>query len=234
MTSKSGHASSEIGPATKGSIRLEAILMDVSLVDYDAGNLQSLGNAVARVGGTPKIVKTTEEIMAADRIILPGVGAAGPALRRIRERHLDDALTECVIRRGVPLLGICLGMQILADELTEHGVNKGLGWLRGRVVHLRTIAPDVRRVPHTGWSSLQIEPPWAAPFGRISGEPYFYFNHSYALRTDDEEIVVARVSHGASIPAAIVHNNIAATQFHPEISQKAGRRLLSSFLSWRP
>lgn len=208
--------------------------MDVSIVDYDAGNLQSLANAVGRAGANPKVVRTADEIAAAERIILPGVGAAGPALRRLRERHLDEALAECVLRRGVPLLGICLGMQILAEELTEFGNSKGLGWLRGKVVHIRKLAPDVKRVPHTGWSSLQVEPAWAAAFGGVSGSSYFYFNHSYALQTAEDEIVVARTSHGTSIAAAVVRGNIAATQFHPEISQRAGRRVLSSFLSWRP
>ncbi len=208
--------------------------MKVALVDYDAGNLKSLANAVVRAGGVPAIVRTADEVASADRLILPGVGAAGLALERLRERSIDEALYRSVMERGVPCLGICLGLQLMAEKLTEFGEHAGLGWVEGEVVHIRELDPRVRRVPHTGWTQVETEEAWQGPFGRMSGPPYFYFSHSYGLRTEEDGIVVARTADATSVISAIVRGNIAATQFHPEISQKAGRRLLASFLAWSP
>jgi imidazole glycerol-phosphate synthase subunit HisH len=208
--------------------------MTVTIVDYDAGNLRSLANAIVRAGGEPNVASTPEQILAAERLILPGVGAAGRAITRLHERGLDQALTEAVRRQGVPMLGICLGMQLLAEKLHEYGEHAGLGWIRGEVVNLRALNPDIGQVPHTGWNEIETDEKWADVFGVRTGSPFYYFNHSYALSTDDTSVVAARTDHAGSIVAAIVHENFAATQFHPEISQKPGRQLLSRFLNWAP
>ncbi|NQV81461.1 MAG: imidazole glycerol phosphate synthase subunit HisH [Alphaproteobacteria bacterium] len=208
--------------------------MIVSIVNYEAGNLKSVANAIARAGGQSTVARTPEDISVAERLILPGVGAAGSALARLRKAGMDEALTEAVLRRGTPILGICLGMQLMAERLYEYGDHRGLGWIQGDVVALDEFGADMRRVPHTGWSEVEETESWGRVFGAVSGQATYYFNHSFALRTEEISSIAARTPVGGPIPAAIVRDNIAATQFHPEISQKAGRRLLSAFLNWSP
>lgn len=208
--------------------------MDVTIVDYHAGNLRSLANAVVRAGGRPQVTSDAAEVAKSERVILPGVGAAGPAMQRLRGRGLDEALGECVLRRGIPFLGICLGLQLLADELTEFGICRGLGWFPGRVVHLGSVGGAVKKVPHTGWSAVEPTSSWSEALGVLPAATHFYFNHSFVLSTQEDKVIAARADCGVPIVAAVGRDNIVATQFHPEISQKAGRRLLSSFLNWRP
>jgi glutamine amidotransferase len=208
--------------------------VDVTIVDYHAGNLRSLANAVLRAGGRPRVTADAAEVAKSERIILPGVGAAGPAMQRLRARGLDEALGECVLRRGMPFLGICLGLQLLADELTEFGISRGLGWIPGRVVHLGSVGGSVKKIPHTGWSAVEPGASWSAALGVLPAATYFYFNHSFVFSAQEDKVIAARADCGVPIVAAVARENILATQFHPEISQKAGRRLLASFLNWRP
>ena len=205
----------------------------VTIVDYHAGNITSLANAFRRAGGQPTLSRSPEDILSAERIVLPGVGAAGQAMRYLQDEGLVDALSEAVLQRRVPFLGICLGMQLLAERLTEFGEMEGLGWIPGEVVNLADLKPKIEEVPHTGWSEIDLLPTWSRTIGETGRSKYFYFNHSFTLRTD-EGLVAATANHGVPLVAAVATDNIFATQFHPEISHKAGRKLLSNFLGWRP
>ena len=205
----------------------------VTIVDYHAGNVTSLANAFRRAGGQPTLSRSPEDIVAAERIVLPGVGAAGQAMRHLQAEGLVEALGEAVMKRQVPFLGICLGMQLLAERLTEFGEMPGLGWIPGEVVNLADLETKIEEVPHTGWSEIDMLPAWSGAIGGSGGSKYYYFNHSFTLRTD-EKLVAATANHGVPLVAAVATNNIFATQFHPEISHRAGRKLLGNFLAWRP
>lgn len=209
--------------------------MKIGIVDYGAGNVRSVMNAFTLLGEDPIVVHRPEEIGQADRLVLPGVGAAGEAMARLRQSGLDQALDETVRRKGRPLLGICLGMQLLADRLLEFGEHKGLGWIDGEVVDIRacTDAPDLR-VPHMGWNQVAPAPAGRDIFDAIMGSHEFYFAHSFTLRTDDADVVAARTSYGTDLVAAVCKDTVFATQFHPEKSQVSGERLLSAFLEWNP
>ena len=204
----------------------------VRIVDYGAGNLASVKRAVWRAGGEAEIATTPEALAEADRIILPGVGAAGAAVARLRGHGWCEALEEQVRRRGKPMLGICLGLQLLAQRLHEFGEHAGLGWIPGDVVAL-PLAADTR-VPHMGWNTVTVAPEAKALFGSPSPAPVYYFCHSFALTGVPDDLVVARTQHGVDVVAAIRSDSVFATQFHPEKSQVEGERLLGAFLAWNP
>jgi glutamine amidotransferase len=209
--------------------------MTIAIVDYGAGNLRSVMNVLHYLGESPVLARTPEAIAAADRIILPGVGAAGEAMGKLRERGLDQALDETVRRGGRPLFGICLGMQLLADRLWEYGEHRGLGWVRGDVIHVRDQVrdPDLR-TPHMGWNRVEPLPVAQDLFAGINGEREFYFAHSYTLRPWDEAVVAARTTYGAQLVTAVRFETVFATQFHPEKSQVNGEKLIAAFLEWAP
>jgi glutamine amidotransferase len=204
----------------------------VRIVDYGAGNLASVKRAVWRAGGEAEIAATPDALADADRIILPGVGAAGTAATRLREQGWSDALDEHVRRRGKPMLGVCLGLQLLAERLHEFGEHQGLGWIPGDVEAMPASA-DVR-VPHMGWNEVTVAPDVRALFGTSSVSPIYYFCHSFRLVGAPDDIVVARTDHGGDIIAAVRTETVFATQFHPEKSQVEGERLLAAFLAWKP
>jgi glutamine amidotransferase len=202
----------------------------IALIDYGAGNLRSVANAL-RAAGADAVERTADPavIAAADRIVLPGVGAFGACAAALRSVDgLVDALERRVRGDGVPFLGICVGMQLLADEGHEHGVHAGLGWVPGRVVALDPADPAAR-VPHMGWNAITAPRPHPliAP-----GEGYFL--HGYHFVADDAADVIAASDHGGPIVAAVARGNIAGVQFHPEKSQRYGIALLERFLDWRP
>ena len=198
----------------------------VALIDYGAGNLRSVENAL-KAAGASDIAVTADPamIMSAHRIVLPGVGAFAHCMGALSAiPGMIDALTESVIERGRPFLGICVGMQLMADEGHEHGVTRGLGWIGGHVAALTSV-PGLK-IPHMGWNDvvpvqphLLIEP----------GEAYFL--HGYAFVGND---VLATTDHGGSVVAAIGRDNLAGVQFHPEKSQGYGIATLNRFLKWRP
>ena len=197
------------------------------MIDVGAGNLHSVANAL-RAAGAGDIVITADAatVAAADRIVLPGVGAfaaCAAALRAIP--GLIDALERRVREQGAPFLGICVGMQLLAETGEEFGEHPGLGWFAGRVTRL-TPADPAARVPHMGWN--QVDPVAGHPL-IVPGEAYFL--HSYAYAGDG---VVATTDHGGPVTAAIGHDNILGVQFHPEKSQGYGIALMERFLAWRP
>lgn len=198
----------------------------VALIDYGAGNLRSVENAL-KAAGASDIAVTTDpaEVLSAHRIVLPGVGAFAHSMGALSAiPGMIEAMTEAVIERGRPFLGICVGMQLIADEGHEHGVTEGLGWISGRVAPLA--AAPALKIPHMGWNDVLptrthplIEP----------GEAYFL--HGYAFEGSD---VLATTDHGGSVVAAIGRDNLAGVQFHPEKSQAYGISTLQRFLKWRP
>jgi glutamine amidotransferase len=196
----------------------------VTLLDYGVGNTASVRRAFGRLGAEVDFTSDAGRVAAADRIVLPGVGAFAPARERLRGLGLDAALGAAV-GRGARLLGLCLGYQLLFEESEEFGVTKGLGFLAGRVVPLRRGV----RVPHVGWNSLDIR----KSEGLFSGLPegsYVYFVHSYVPDGADPADVAATCDHGGPFAAAAERGNVWGCQFHPEKSSDAGRRILSNFL----
>lgn len=211
----------------------------LALIDYGSGNLRSAAKALERAAGEAEIparIAVTGEpglIASADAIVLPGVGAFGACMAGLeRISGMRAALEDAVARRGVPFLGICVGMQLLAERGHEHGVHRGLGWIAGEV---RRLAPGDAscRVPHMGWNTLSRLRPHPLLEGIADGE-HFYFVHSFAFAARERDDVVAATDYGGAVTSMIARGNIAGTQFHPEKSQRAGLRLLANFLRWRP
>lgn len=201
--------------------------MAVALIDYGAGNLHSVANALNAAGARDvRITAEADTLRTADRIVLPGVGAFGACAAALRAvPGMVEALEERVRRDGVPFLGVCVGMQLMADEGHEFGVHAGLGWVPGNVVALAPADPAAK-VPHMGWNDVVP----TAPHPLIdAGEAYFL--HSYAFTGDD---VLATTAHGGPVTAAIGRDNMLGVQFHPEKSQRYGLAMLNRFLEWRP
>jgi len=199
----------------------------LALIDYGAGNLHSVANALKAAGaGTVEITSAADAVAGADRIVLPGVGAFGACASALRAvPGMVEALDQRVRRDGVPFLGVCVGMQLMADAGEEAGTHAGLGWVRG-TVRLITPADPTAKVPHMGWNDVipSTAHPLIAP-----GEAYFL--HSYAF---DGEDVIATTDHAGPVTAAIGRDNMLGVQFHPEKSQRYGLDLLARFLEWRP
>lgn len=208
--------------------------MRVGIVDYGTGNLASVANAFCAAGANPAFVRTPEEVAECDRIVLPGVGAAGAALANLRARGLDGALHRAVRENARPMLGICLGMQMIACRLFEFGEHEGLGWIEGEVRPLADVAGSSARTPHMGWNAVTALEPGEPFLDRVKGRREFYFCHSYVLTGCPETSVAARAVHGATLNAAVRHGTVFATQFHPEKSQINGQRLIEAFLKWAP
>ena len=205
----------------------------IAVVDYGMGNLRSMAKALEHVGGEPLVTADEDVIRAAERIVLPGVGAFGEAMANLRSTGLVEVLAKEVLEEGKPFLGVCLGMQLLARESVEHGRHQGLGWVAASVLPLEITSPELR-IPHTGWNELVRVESAETPIARVRPGEAFYFNHSFHLVPDNPGIIVARTHHGAPVVATILCKNILATQFHPEKSQQAGLELLADFAVWEP
>jgi len=202
----------------------------IVVVDYGAGNLRSVVNAIEALGRRAQVTDDPRMLCDASAIILPGVGAFGDGMEGLRKRDLVDALREEVLAKGKPFLGICLGMQLLADEGLEDGRHEGLGWIHGTV---RRITTSDRRfkVPHMGWNDIEIERPSRLLDG-LPEAPIFYFAHSYYFDPAPASAgaVTSTVQHGITLSATLEHKNICAVQFHPEKSQRVGLTVLENFL----
>jgi imidazole glycerol-phosphate synthase subunit HisH len=211
----------------------------VALIDYGSGNLRSAEKALARAAvdsGTPQRVIVTADPMQvaeAERIVLPGVGAFADCMRGLSSiPGMVEALSDSVLKRGTPFLGICVGMQLLASVGREHGDHTGLGWIEGDVVRLAPLERQLK-VPHMGWNTLSLLQPHKLFEGMADGTDV-YFVHSYYLRPKNPAEILATTDYGGSIPAIVGRDNIAGTQFHPEKSQAEGLAFLERFLHWRP
>jgi imidazole glycerol-phosphate synthase subunit HisH len=213
--------------------------MNVAILDYGSGNLRSAAKAFERaaadsgIAATIAVTSDPDAVAAADRIVLPGVGAFADCRRGLAAvPGLEDALTEAVIARGRPFLGICVGMQLMAERGLEFEIVEGLGWIAGDV---QVIEPNDQtlRIPHMGWNELQ--PHAAHPV--LAGLPegtHTYYVHSYELVPTRDTELLATTDYGGALTAVVGRDNLVGTQFHPEKSQGAGLRLIANFLGWRP
>ena len=199
----------------------------VAIIDYDAGNIRSVEKAVRYLGKEVTVTSEPEEILAADRVILPGVGAFGDAMKRLHAMGLVEVIRQ-VADRGTPFLGICLGLQLLFEKSEESPGVPGLGLLQGEILRLPE-HPGLK-VPHIGWNSLKYPNPGRL-FRGIPEDSYVYFVHSYYLKAQDEGIVTATTEYGTLVHASVESGNLFACQFHPEKSSETGLTILENFLS---
>ncbi len=199
----------------------------VAIIDYDAGNIKSVENAVRFLGHDVKVTADPGEILAADHIILPGVGAFGDAMKRLRAACLEETIGQA-IKSDIPFLGICLGLQLIFEESDESPGVKGLALLPGKIK--RIPEGDGRKVPQIGWNDLSF-PRESRLFAGIPEGSYVYFVHSYYLEAGNPDDVAARTEYGVRIDAAVEHGNLFACQFHPEKSERIGMKILQNFLN---
>lgn len=216
--------------------------MSVAIIDYGSGNLHSAQKAFERAsqeaGVNASIIVTSdaEAVSRAERIVLPGVGAFADCRRGIESRPgLVEALTDAVMRRGRPFLGICVGMQLMAERGLEHETTAGLGWIAGDVVAIEPKSRDLR-IPHMGWNTLRVRRDHTVLEGITTGEAglHAYFVHSYQMKPKSADDVIADTDYGEPVTAIVGRDNIIGSQFHPEKSQKLGLAFIANFLRWRP
>ena len=199
----------------------------IAIIDYDAGNIKSVEKALLLLGQEVKITDDAKEILSADKVVLPGVGAFGDAMGNLERRGLVPVIRETV-EKGTPFLGICLGLQLLFERSDEAPGVAGLGILPGEI--LRIPSKEGLKIPHMGWNSLRLEH-GGRLFDQVSEQSYVYFVHSYYLKAGEEEIVKASTEYGVHIHASVEKGNVFACQFHPEKSSEVGLRILSNFVN---
>ena len=199
----------------------------VTIIDYDAGNIRSVENAFRLLGAQVQITRDAEVISNASRVVLPGVGAFGDAMRKLNAFGLTEVIRE-IAGKGTPFLGICLGLQLFFEESEESPGVKGLSLLPGKI--LRIPEAEGLKIPHIGWNDLTF-PRETRLFRDIGTNPFVYFVHSYYLRSEEPSFVAARTTYGVSVDAAVEKDNLFACQFHPEKSADVGMRILKNFLS---
>lgn len=217
-------------------------MMRVAIIDYGSGNLRSASKALERaarergIAAKIDVTANVEDIVAADRIVLPGVGAFRDCKRGLAGLPgMIEALEEAVRGKGRPFLGICVGMQLMASRGLEHGVEAGLGWIEGDVRQIAPGDPDLK-IPHMGWNTLNVVHPHPLLEGIATGADglHAYFVHSYALDPARDTDLVATTDYGGAVTAMVARDNMAGTQFHPEKSQALGLALIGNFLAWSP
>ncbi|EET62522.1 imidazole glycerol phosphate synthase, glutamine amidotransferase subunit [Marvinbryantia formatexigens DSM 14469] len=197
----------------------------IAIIDYDAGNLKSVYKALQFLENEACVTRDAQEILRADKVILPGVGSFGDAMQKLREYDLVPVIRE-VVEQKKPFLGICLGLQLLFERSEESPGVEGLGILPGEI--LRIPEKEGLKVPHIGWNSLRFDHPGRL-FAGMPPETYVYFVHSYYLKARDEDIVTASTEYGVHIHASVEKDNVFACQFHPEKSSRAGLQILKNF-----
>jgi imidazole glycerol-phosphate synthase subunit HisH len=217
---------------------MSSMAATVALIDYGSGNLRSAEKALARVaaeaGTGHEIVVTADprQVEAAERIVLPGVGAFADCMRGVSSiPGMIAVLEDRVLKRGTPFLGICVGMQLLAEVGREHGDHKGLGWIPGDVVKIAPRDTSLK-IPHMGWNALNVRA--KHPISDEMDASDVYFVHSYCIRPSNRAHVLAATDYAGEIAAIVGRDNIIGTQFHPEKSQAVGLKFLQRFLKWRP
>ena len=198
----------------------------IAIIDYEAGNIKSVEKAMQLLGQDVTITRDRETILQADKVILPGVGAFGDAMGKIRQYGLEEVIGE-VVDQKTPFLGICLGLQLLFERSDETPGVEGLGILKGEILRI----PDKEglKIPHMGWNSLKFQNQGRL-FANLPEEPYVYFVHSYYLRAADEGIVTATTEYSTHIHASVEKDNVFACQFHPEKSSDVGIQILKNFV----
>lgn len=198
----------------------------IAIIDYDAGNIKSVEKAMLLLGQEVKITREKDEILNADKVILPGVGAFGDAMGKIRQYGLEEVIKE-VVKKGTPFLGICLGLQLLFESSDETPGVEGLGILKGKILRI----PDKEglKIPHMGWNSLKF-PKEGRLFKGLPEDSYVYFVHSYYLEAEEESIVTATTEYSTRIHVSVEQGNVFACQFHPEKSSDVGIQILRNFV----
>jgi glutamine amidotransferase len=201
----------------------------IAVVDYGVGNIFSLYSSFAHIGADVRLTRDADEIGAADKIILPGVGAFGDAAEKLRKSGLSEVVVS-EARRGKPLMGICLGMQLLFQESYEYGHHEGLGLIEGKVVSMEPVVPAGYKVPHIGWNALHFPEgkPKSPVFEDIDEGNFVYFVHTY-YATDCDDSVIATTDYGVPLTAAVARDNVYGLQFHPEKSGETGLKILKAF-----
>lgn len=199
----------------------------IGVVGYGMGNVRSVLNALEHLELASQLIEKPEHLANVDRVILPGVGAYGAAMSRLQHTGFQASLDRTVKEDGKLLLGICLGMQLLADASSEFGEHRGLGYLPGRVDKLPQNTPNLP-LPHMGWNSLELRAEAPLLAGVAAGTDC-YFVHSFQLIPDDERSIAATTDYDGPVTAVVSHNNVMGTQFHPEKSQDAGLQILANF-----
>jgi glutamine amidotransferase len=214
-------------------------MQQIALIDYGSGNLRSAEKALQRAAAAAprraSVAATSdpEVVAGADLVVLPGVGAFAACMAALAARPgVIEAMTEAVRRRGVPFLGICVGLQLMAERGLEFGETPGLGWIDGDAKPIAPAGPKFK-VPHMGWNELDGALP-PALFAGLPPSPHMYFTHSFAIFPADPADIAATADHGGPIVAAVLKGNLAGVQFHPEKSQGAGAQLIANVLEWRP
>ncbi len=203
--------------------------MTVLIVDYSMGNINSARRAIEECGGRAIVSSNPADVEQADRILVPGVGAFPLAMQRLREAGWVEVLHHAVLQDGVPLMGVCLGMQLLADESDEISVTAGLGLIPGRVERILPVDSS-ERIPHVGWN--EVDHHNGALFDGIPSGADFYFVHSYRFVPSDPTTILAATPYAGEFVSAVGKGLVAGVQFHPEKSSRAGFRLLRNFLTW--
>lgn len=208
----------------------------IAVIDYGSGNLRSVAKALQAVATAAETILVTQnaaEAVQADRIVLPGVGAFADCWRGLNALpEMVPTISRRVLEQGAPFLGICVGMQLLAETGYEHEVSPGLGWLGGAVRALPR--PDKGKIPHMGWNNVLLDKPASPLFRTIADATPFYFVHSYVMTPAQPAQRWAHCHYGQDFAAIVGQNNICGTQFHPEKSQTAGLHFLRNFLDWQP
>ena len=198
----------------------------IAIIDYDAGNIKSVEKALLSLGQEVTVTAKQDEILGADKIVLPGVGAFGDAMENLRKRQLDAVIREAV-EKEIPFLGICLGLQVLFEQSEEAPGVEGLGILKGKICRIPNA--EGLKIPHMGWNSLHLEHDGRL-FRGIEENAYVYFVHSYYLQAKEKEIVKASTEYSTHIHASVEQGNIFACQFHPEKSSDVGLHILKNFV----
>ena len=199
----------------------------VGIIDYGVGNLFSLRSSFDAIGERVIVSSDPEVLRKADHILLPGVGAFEDAVKKLRDSHLDEMVYETV-REGKPLMGICLGMQMLFEKSFEYGEHQGLGLLSGEVIPMAGLIPKELKIPHMGWNALNITQPDGKLFRNTKEGAYVYFVHSY-FAAGCEDSLAARTEYGKWLTAAVEKDNVFGCQFHPEKSGEVGLNILRAF-----
>ncbi|MBQ7840845.1 MAG: imidazole glycerol phosphate synthase subunit HisH [Lachnospiraceae bacterium] len=203
----------------------------IAIIDYDAGNIKSVEKALLLLGEEVVLTRDADVLMQAEKVILPGVGAFGDAMDKLKEYGLVDVIKR-VVEKGTPFLGICLGLQLLFESSQESPGVEGLGILKGKIVRIpdgTDVDGTALKIPHIGWNSLEF-PKEGRLFADLPEESYVYFVHSYYLKAE-EDIVTARTHYGVAIDASVEKGNVFACQFHPEKSSEVGLQILKNFVS---
>lgn len=198
----------------------------IAMIDYDAGNIKSVEKALQKLGADVVITKDPQEILNAEKVILPGVGSFGDAMNNLKKYGLDEVIRQ-VVEKGTPFLGICLGLQLLFERSDESPEAVGLGILKGEILRI----PDAEglKIPHMGWNSLHLQNNGRL-FKGLKENDYVYFVHSYYLKAEEEEIVKATTNYSVNIHASVEKGNVFACQFHPEKSSDVGLQILKNFV----